>query len=147
MSDEKAMHITNIFYDCVPNNQKLNFAEQIKKADDAVYDRMVAIPVRNPSTVTLLSVFLGVFGVDRFYIGDILLGFIKLLVTLVFPIGYVMWISALISGSAELTDEMSIIALPYLWAAVMNIWWLVDILVCRSRTKKKTYRKLIEAMQ
>jgi len=103
--------------------------------------------VRNPPTVTLLSVFLGVFGVDRFYIGDILLGFIKLLVTLLFPIGYVMWFSALLNGSAEFDDGMAMMGLLYLWAAVMNIWWLVDIFVCRSRTKKKTYRKLIEAMQ
>jgi len=54
---------------------------------------------RDWTVLLLLSIFLGVFGVDRFYVGKTGTGVLKLLVT-VFSLGIVGW-----------------------------IWWIVDIIL------------------
>lgn len=46
--------------------------------DDAIFS-LEAVKIKNPTTSLILSLFLGVFGVDRFYIGDIGMGVLKLL--------------------------------------------------------------------
>lgn len=38
-----------------------------------------SVPFKNPLTTLILSFFVGTFGIDRFYIGDIGLGIFKLL--------------------------------------------------------------------
>ncbi len=44
---------------------------------DAFEGTMRSIPFRNPSTVQIISVFVGILGVDRFYLGDIMNGVLK----------------------------------------------------------------------
>lgn len=41
-----------------------------------------AVPLKNPLITLILSLLLGAFAVDRFYIGDISLGIIKIILTL-----------------------------------------------------------------
>lgn len=43
-----------------------------------------ATPLKNPIVTLILSVLLGAFGIDRFYIGDIMLGIIKFLTSFIF---------------------------------------------------------------
>lgn len=55
--------------------------------DDSQANQVIAAAdVKNPTTALILSIFLGGFGVDRFYIGHTGLGIGKLLVTLLLPI-------------------------------------------------------------
>lgn len=51
----------------------------LKDADDSLYEKLLVAEIKDPTTTILLSVFLGVLGVDRFYIGDTGLGVAKLL--------------------------------------------------------------------
>lgn len=51
--------------------------EQSDMSDMAM--SMVTAQMKEPSLVLVLSVFVGYFGVDRFYLGDIVLGILKLL--------------------------------------------------------------------
>ena len=57
----------------------LVFKNALTKASDESYNDIITVPVKNPTTVLLLSIFLGGLGVDRFYIGDTGLGIAKLL--------------------------------------------------------------------
>ena len=55
--------------------------------DDSQANQVIAAAdVKNPTTALILSIFLGGFGVDRFYIGHTGLGIGKLLTTLLLPI-------------------------------------------------------------
>lgn len=70
-----------------PSEQLPSLRERLAQLDDSQANQVIAAAnVKNPTTALLLSIFLGGFGVDRFYIGHTGLGIGKLLVTLLLPI-------------------------------------------------------------
>lgn len=70
-----------------PSEQLPSLRERLAQLDDSQANQVIAAAdVKNPTTSLILSIFLGGFGVDRFYIGHTGLGIGKLLVTLLLPI-------------------------------------------------------------
>ena len=70
-----------------PSEQLPSLRERLAQLDDSQANQVIAAAdVKNPTTALVLSIFLGGFGVDRFYIGHTGLGIGKLLVTLLLPI-------------------------------------------------------------
>ena len=60
--------------------EKLNMLKQkMFAADDAKYDLLFTIGLNNPTVITVTSVFLGGWGIDRFLIGDVGMGAVKML--------------------------------------------------------------------
>jgi TM2 domain. len=53
--------------------------EQLLAADDSKWTSLSVCQFKNPTTALVLSIFLGCYGVDRFYIGDTGLGVLKLI--------------------------------------------------------------------
>ena len=47
--------------------------------DDSKFNMLQSVPLKDPQTSLILSLFVGVYGVDRFYIGDTGIGVGKLL--------------------------------------------------------------------
>ncbi len=66
------------YKDYIPEENLLNLRNALEKASDKSYDNLVAVPLKKPVTTLLLSIFLGGFAVDRFYIGDVGIGLAKL---------------------------------------------------------------------
>lgn len=56
---------------------------------------------KNPTTAFILSWFLGFFGVDRFYIGDVGIGFFKLLTLGGFFIGCIIDLFLIMGATRE----------------------------------------------
>ena len=70
-----------------PSEQLPSLRERLSQLDDPQANQVIAATdVKNPTTALILSIFLGGFGVDRFYIGHTGLGIGKLLTTLLLPI-------------------------------------------------------------
>lgn len=70
-----------------PSERLPSLRERLAQLDDSQANQVIAAAdVKNPTTALILSIFLGGFGVDRFYIGHTGLGIGKLLVTLLLPI-------------------------------------------------------------
>ena len=70
-----------------PSEQLPSLRERLAQLDDSQANQVIAAAdVKNPTTALILSIFLGGFGVERFYIGHTGLGIGKLLVTLLLPI-------------------------------------------------------------
>lgn len=70
----------------VMNNQKYLPAEKIVflkqkllEADEAKFSLVSAVEFKDPTTLLLVSIFLGSFGIDRFMLGDTGMGVLKLL--------------------------------------------------------------------
>ena len=55
-----------------------NILRILDRLEDYKYEELQAILLINPMMITIISVLTGMFGIDRFIIGDIALGIIKL---------------------------------------------------------------------
>lgn len=53
--------------------------ERLIAADDQKFSLLLSIELKDPTTLLLISIFLGSFGVDRFMLGDTGMGILKLL--------------------------------------------------------------------
>jgi len=53
--------------------------EKLLALDDSKWVMIQSVPLKEPQTALILSIFLGAYGVDRFYIGDTGIGVGKLL--------------------------------------------------------------------
>ncbi len=79
MTNDKIAAITAQFTKDIPDGSSLALQQALKNVPDEAYPSIIAIQTKSPVTVILLSIFLGGLGVDRFYIGDVKLGIVKLL--------------------------------------------------------------------
>ena len=53
--------------------------QKMEQADDSILASLQAADLRDPTTILLVSILLGTFGIDRFMIGDFGMGILKLL--------------------------------------------------------------------
>ena len=61
------------------SHQIQNLRERLLNLDDSKWATLQAVPLKDPQTSLIISLFLGNYGVDRFYIGDTGAGIGKLL--------------------------------------------------------------------
>ena len=63
-----------------PSEQLPSLRQRLSQLDESQANQVIAAAnIKNPTTALILSIFLGTFGVDRFYIGHVGLGVAKLL--------------------------------------------------------------------
>lgn len=65
----------------------------------------INIHEKDKTTTLILSILLGAFGVDRFYLGKVGTGILKLLIT-IFTLGLLSWVWWLIDIILIATDSM-----------------------------------------
>ncbi len=69
--------MTNAKY--FPEDKIFFLKEKLKGIDDEKFSMLTAIGLKDPTTIVLVSIFLGSLGIDRFMIGDTGMGVLKLL--------------------------------------------------------------------
>ncbi len=80
MTQEKVTNILLLLKDKIPTDQIENLKNALESADDNIYESItIYSKLHNPIITLVLSLTLGAFGVDRFYIGDVGVGICKLL--------------------------------------------------------------------
>lgn len=62
-----------------PAEKMVFLKEKLRTLDEEKFSLVCAIEFKNPTTILLVSLFLGVLGIDRFMIGDTGMGILKLL--------------------------------------------------------------------
>lgn len=62
-----------------PSASMMAIRSQLEKMDDSKFALLQSLNYKNPTTLLILSIFLGSFGVDRFILGQTGLGVLKLL--------------------------------------------------------------------
>ena len=61
------------------NTRMSQIKRYMLESDDGVWSNVESIDLKDPSTAFIVSLFGGIYGIDRFYIGDVGLGIGKLL--------------------------------------------------------------------
>lgn len=57
----------------------MSVKEQLEKADENKYSRVQVVGYKNPTTMIIIAFFLGGLGIDRFMLGQVGLGVLKIL--------------------------------------------------------------------
>ena len=69
--------MTNTKY--FPEEKMMYLQERLRTMDDQRFSMISTIQLKDPTTLLLVSIFLGSLGIDRFMLGDTGLGILKLL--------------------------------------------------------------------
>jgi len=62
-----------------PEEKAVYFKEKLASLTDEKFSLLSTIELKDPTTLLLVSIFLGALGVDRFMLGDTGMGILKLL--------------------------------------------------------------------
>ena len=62
-----------------PAEKIMYLKDKLKSMDDEKFSLISTIELKDPTTILLVSIFLGGLGIDRFMIGDTGMGILKLL--------------------------------------------------------------------
>lgn len=62
-----------------PAEKIMYLKEKLKDMDDEKFSLISTVELKDPTTILIISIFLGSWGVDRFMLGDTGMGVLKLL--------------------------------------------------------------------
>lgn len=62
-----------------PEEKIIYLKDKLRTMDDEKFSLISTIELKDPTTILLVSIFLGALGIDRFMIGDTGMGILKLL--------------------------------------------------------------------
>ncbi len=62
-----------------PSEKIMYLKDKLKTIDEQKFSLLTTIELKDPTTILLVSIFLGYLGIDRFMIGDTGMGILKLL--------------------------------------------------------------------
>lgn len=62
-----------------PSEKIMYLKERLRDIDDEKFSLISTLELKDPTTILLVSIFLGTLGIDRFMIGDTGMGILKLL--------------------------------------------------------------------
>ena len=99
-----------------PQNRMSDIKKKIMEISDEQFEQIEWLEFKDPSMMTIVAVFLGHIGVDRFMLDDVKNGILKLLSTL------------LTFGIAG------------------TIWWFIDIFNISDRTTAYNYKKFADIL-
>lgn len=62
-----------------PAEKIMYLKDKLKNVDEEKFSLISTVELKDPTTILIISIFLGSLGIDRFMIGDIGMGILKLL--------------------------------------------------------------------
>ena len=119
-----------------PSSALLLIRERLNKLDDSYLSNLLSAKFKNPTMGFFFSIGLGVYGVDRFYVGHIFVGILKLILTLVFFVTYFFVLFK------DYPNPIFVGLLIILGLGVL-IWYIVDIFNISNAIKEYNYSYLI----
>ena len=82
MENIKAKAIMTKYEDLIPHKRATQLKSALHEANDDTYDIVMGVKTKNPTITLILAIFLGWLGIDRFYNGEIGLGFLKFFINI-----------------------------------------------------------------
>ena len=119
-----------------PSPLVLYIREQMLKMEDEEWHKVSTVQFRNPTVAMLLSLGCGVYGADRFYLGDWLLGCLKLLSTIIL-------VATIVVIDFMNIDSWFAVLFMVLFIGIVVLWYFIDIFLVTKKTKELNYNKLL----
>ena len=85
----------------LPAEKAVLIREKMAQIDDSRYATISSVELKDPTTMLLVSIFLGEFGVDRFMLGETGMGILKLLTA---GLCGILWLIDLIGITKKVKD-------------------------------------------
>ena len=110
--------------------------ERLLSCDDSYLNKLLSAKFKNPTSGFLFSIGLGVYGADRFYIGHTIIGVLKLMLTIIFFITYII---------IEISEDPNILLIALLILTIIGvlIWYILDIFNISKEIKEYNYKLLL----
>lgn len=77
MEQQKIANFMSTYGKYFPSDKKAFIEEGLAKCPDEKYNILATVNFKNPTAITVLSVFFGGWGVDRFMLGQTGMGLLK----------------------------------------------------------------------
>ncbi|MBR3433315.1 MAG: TM2 domain-containing protein [Bacteroidaceae bacterium] len=119
MSEEREKRVQRFLVEnkkYFPQNRMSDIKKKIEEISDEQFEQIEWLEFKDPSMMTIVAVFLGHIGVDRFMLDDVKNGILKLLCTL---------LTCGIAGT---------------------VWWFIDIFSISQRTTAYNYKKFADIL-
>ena len=119
-----------------PDSTMISIRERLLSCDDSYLNKLLSAKFKNPTSGVFFSIGLGVYGADRFYIGHTIIGVLKLMLTIIFFITYII---------IEISEDPNIflIALFILTIIGVIVWYILDIFNISKEIKEYNYNLLL----
>lgn len=119
-----------------PNTQLPLIREMLIKADDDKWIELNSVSMKNPTTALIMSIAAGTYGVDRFYLGNTILGIGKLSLTIML----LLWV---ILMEVTDTEEWFFIILGLCIIFLLLFWYFIDIFLVSKDAKQQNLNILL----
>ena len=152
MKQDKVDILMMQYKDKIPASEALYLRGQLSAMADEGYGAVACAETKSPTATVLLSIFFGNLGVDRFYIGDIGLGLLKLFLGPIVSILCLIIVGVLggmdgvsLDGFMQWISILTIVS--YASVILMGLWWLIDCFCSYKKAKKKNLENILDAVQ
>ncbi len=78
MEQSKIDIFTSAMSDKLPSTSLMAVRSQLERVDDGKFTYLQSLNYKNPTTLLIFSLFFGRLGIDRFVLGEVGLGLLKL---------------------------------------------------------------------
>lgn len=107
-------------------SEKLPLLQQeLAGLDDSALNALMMVPLKNPLVALLLAIFFGELGVDRFYVGNKELGFLKL-------------------AAMGITFVLMFVLIGFLLLPLIYLWKLIGCFLIMKACKEANYQRLMK---
>ncbi|MCH5323404.1 MAG: hypothetical protein J1E31_07530 [Helicobacter sp.] len=128
----------------------MTLKEKFEKLDESrkqeVATQIATLNLKSPAFVFWAGNFLfGIFGVARFMIGDKVLGFVRLGLTLLVIILFIVGVVFLASDEREAFEIFCSLAGLVIFAN-WTVWWIVDLFLVGKKLRRQNLEKIMQIL-
>ena len=160
MRDENISSIVINYSDKLLRDDIPRLENALRNSNGSRTSALLSCKIYNPIVALVLSIFLGTLGIDRFYIGDVGKGILKLLLTVVIiPALYILFVAvAMVSladgvaqsagGTLEGGENILIYSILIIAIALLEtIIYFTELYFCQKKAKRKNIENLLAALR
>ncbi|WP_295739694.1 TM2 domain-containing protein [uncultured Helicobacter sp.] len=147
--DNYAFMLAQQWVNKIPAEATLSLQQQLDKLPNDKISSLGFLPLKDPVIGLVLGLFLGHFGADRFYKGDIGLGILKIILGILGIVFFVVFILAGAVMSSNINGDSHFLVAFFLGLLALlapSIWVIADWFFVWKGIKQDNFNKITECL-